>query len=140
MESEPVSTRSRTLLTLASAGILASILSLAVLRDVTGSRVRFFTTPQGVALPFAANDDYRSIVNRIGRPSWDRTAPGPEGIPAELHLLGYPGRGYTLVLYGSNIDFAKYVGAVNRGGRTVHTVKLSDGTDSAKLLAGLRKR
>lgn len=140
VENEPASPRGRTLLTVVSAGILTCILSLVVFRDATGARVRFFATPQRVALPFLSSDDYVSIVNRIGHPSWHRTASGPPGDGREFQLLGYPDRGYTLVLLGLNRDQANYIGALARGGRTVHSVTLSDGTDSGELLAALRRR
>jgi hypothetical protein len=140
VENEPTSPRSRTLLTIVSAGVLTCILGLAVLRDATGARVRFFAAPQRVALPFLASDDYVSIVNRIGRPSWDRTALGPAGDGMEFHLLGYPDRGYTLVLSGANRAQATYVGALSRSGRTIHSVKLSSGADSSGLLTALTRR
>jgi len=140
VESEPASPGGRTMLTVISAGILTCILGLVVFRDATGARARFFTTPQRIALPFTSSDDYDSIVNRMGHPSWERTAPGPPDGGADFFLLGFPDRGYTLVLYGPQRDGAKYAGAINRGGRIVHSVRLSTGADSGGLLTALRRR
>jgi len=119
-------------------GLLVCVVGLAILRDnPLSTRARFFAPVSRVPLPFTASDDYLSIVSRIGRPAADviRTLPG-----GELHLLRYPDRGYALAIYGLDRDSARYVGAVGRGGRIVHSVPLSDGGDSSALLARLMSR
>jgi len=44
------------------------------------------------------------------------------------------------VIFGLDRDSARYIGAVGRGNRIIHSVPLSDGTDSAALLARLMSR
>ncbi|MEQ1948757.1 MAG: hypothetical protein ABL995_16325 [Bryobacteraceae bacterium] len=138
LESEPSSPRRKGLFTLISAGILTCVLGLVVFRDATGARTRFFLS-QRLVLPFTASDDYMSIVNRLGRPSWDRRTQGPVGDGTDFYQLGYSEKGYTLVLYGATRDGATYVGALNPNGRVVHSVKFFDGTDSTSLLKRMRK-
>ena len=95
---------------------------------------------QRISLPFTAADDYTSIVSRVGRPSWDRRLPGPVGDGTDFYQLGYPERGYTVVLYGATREGATYIGAINTTGRIVHSVKFFDGSDSTSLLQRLRRR
>ena len=120
-------------------GLLVCVVGLALFRDGPFStRARFFATAPRLPLPFTANDDYFSIVNRIGRPSTDTVRPAAAG--GEIHLLRYPDRGFVLVVYGPDRDQARYVGAVGRGGRVIHSVALPGGSDSSALLAQLLAR
>jgi hypothetical protein len=135
VESEPESRTGRVLFGTVAAGILTCVVAMAVIRaGPAASRARLFSTSARIALPFTAGDDYLAIISRIGRPSWDRTQSAPNG--QEVHLLRYPERSYTLVLLGSDRDHAHYAGALARG-RVIHSVILSDGRDSASVLARL---
>lgn len=115
-------------------GLLVCVIGMAIFRDGPfATRARFFTAATRVPLPFTASDDYLSIVSRIGRPASNRVRTPPGG--GEIHLLRYPERGYVLVLYGPDRDQARYIGAVGRGGRVIHSVTLPDGTDSGVFVA-----
>jgi hypothetical protein len=119
-------------------GLLVCVVGLSILRDnPLSTRARFFAPAPRLPLPFIASDDYLSIVSRIGRPASDLTH---TVIGGELHVLRYPNRGYALVIFGLDRDSARYIGAVGRGNRIIHSVPLSDGTDSAALLARLISR
>jgi hypothetical protein len=135
IESEDHPSKRRGLLPKVALGLLVCVIGLAIFRDGPFStRARFFTATPRIPLPFTADDDYLSIVSRIGRPASDFVRNGPGG---EIHLLRYPDRGYALVLYGAHRDQAQYVGALGRGGRVIHSVTLADGTDSSAFIARL---
>jgi len=135
VENEMESRTGRVLFGTVAAGILACVVAMAVIRTgPAASRARLFSTSARVALPFKASDDYLAIIIRIGRPAWDRMQPAPDGL--EFHLLRYPDRSFTLVLLGSDRDHAHYAGALARGS-VIHSVILSDGLDSAPVLAHL---
>jgi hypothetical protein len=120
-------------------GLLVCVVGLALFRDGPFStRARIFTAASRIPLPFTADDDYLSIVSRIGRPATDVVRSVAEG--GEIHMLRYPDRGYLLVVYGPDRDQARYLGAVGRGGRVIHSVPLSDGSDSSAVLARLLAR
>lgn len=120
-------------------GLLVCVVGLTLFRDGPFStRARFFATPPRVPLPFTASDDYFSIISRIGRPASDDVRTPAEG--GEIHLLRYPDRGYVLVVYGPDRDQARYIGALGRSGRIVHSVALPGGGDSRALLVQLLSR
>ena len=126
VESSAESQKSRKLLGAVAAGILTCIVGMVVFRDATaGSRARFFGAASRLSLPFTANDDYESIVSRIGYPESSRSRPSPDG--RAFYLLRYPDRGFTVVLLGGDRAHAFYVGALGRGGRVVHSVMLPNG-------------
>jgi hypothetical protein len=138
LASEPELRKGRTWMARIAAGVLTCVVGLIVFRDgPLGYRARFFAPAPRLALPFTASDDYISVVSRLGRPSWDRTFPAPDG--KEFYLLRYAGHGYTVVLLGRAREDAHYAGALGRGARVVHSVTLPDGRDSTSILAALRR-
>ena len=62
----------------------------------------------------------------------DPHAPGD----LEFYLLRYPAEGCTLVLLGHGRDDSHYAGALGRGGRVIHSVKLADGKVTLRLPTG----
>lgn len=138
-ESDTSPSKGRGILPKIAAGLLTCVVGLVLFRDgPLSTRARFFTASARLPLPYTANDDYLSIVSRIGRPVSDSVRVPKTG--GEVHLLRYPDRGYALVLFGADRDQARYIGAVGRGGRVIHSVTLPDGTDSFALLARLTAR
>lgn len=135
-ESDASPSKGRGILPKVAAGLLTCVVGLVLFRDgPLSTRARFFTAPARLPLPYSANDDYLSIVSRIGRPVSDFVRTPKTG--GEVHLLRYPDRGYALVLFGPDRDQARYIGAVGRGGRVIHSVTLPDGSDSLALLVRL---
>jgi hypothetical protein len=120
-----------------AATILTCIVGIVLFRDgVPGTRARFFNGPSRLVLPFGRTDDYLSIVSRLGRPGSTRELPLVDSSTA--FLLRYPDRGFTIVLDGGldgqGRDAAHYAGAISRGGRILHSVKLANGHDSSEIL------
>ncbi len=139
VENEGHPSKRRGLLPKVALGLLTCVVGLVLFRDgPLSTRARFFTAPARLPLPYTASDDYLSIVSRAGRPASDSVRTPLSG--GEVHLLRYPDRGYSLVLFGADRDQARYVGALGRGGRVIHSVTLPDGTDSSALLARLTAR
>jgi len=73
-----------------------------------------------------AQDDYTSIVGKLGQPAADRTV-------SNYRFLAYPKRNLTLVLTGQR----RYLGALDTSGHVVDSITLPDGTNSAELLRSL---
>lgn len=137
VESSAESQKSRKLLGSVAAGILVCIVGMVVFRDATaGARARYFGSVSRLSLPFTGNDDYESIVTRMGYPESSRSRPSPDG--RIFYLLRYPDRGFTVVLLGGDRAHALYLGAVGRGGRVVHSVTLPSGQDSTAFLTRVR--
>ncbi len=137
VESSAESQKGRKILGAVAAGILTCVVGMVIFRDATaGSRARFLRPMSRVSLPFTANDDYESLVGRIGYPESSRSRTTADG--RAFYLLRYPDRAFTVVLLGSDRLHALYIGAFGRGGRVIHSVTLPDGNDSAALLTRMR--
>jgi len=137
VESGAESQKSRKLLGAVAAGILTCIVGMVIFRDATaGSRARFFGVSSRLSLPFVANDDYESVISRIGYPESNHSRVLPDG--SAFYLMRYPDRGFIVVLLGGDRTQASYLGALGRGGRVVHSVTLPNGHDSAGLLIRVR--
>jgi hypothetical protein len=96
-----------------AAGLLACMALVTVFRDGAVAS-RFARSAVHVDLPFTAQDDYESIVARIGPPQRDEWISG-------TRRLWYPSRSYTLVLAGR--EHPRYAGAFDASGRVIHTAK-----------------
>lgn len=125
LESGIKSRAGRAMLGMIAIGILICVGGVLVFRDVSlGSRVNLFPIT-GVELPLTVRDDYDSIVRRLGPPAEDRWQSG-------YRRLWYPRRSYAIILRGD-----RYIGAVDQGGRVIHSVVLPDGGNSAPVLKHL---
>jgi len=137
VESSPASQKGRKLMGAVAAGILTCVVAMVIFRDATaGSRARYLGSSSRLSLPFTADDDYESVVGRMGYPESSRSRTSPDG--RIFYLLRYPDRGFMVVLLGGDRTHASYVGAFGRGGRIVHSVTLLNGQDSAALLTRVR--
>jgi hypothetical protein len=104
-----------------AAGILACLAVIFVVRDAhLGTRLGWSSTP--ARLPdFSGQDDYASVVKKMGIPASDRwLVSGPAG----YRRLWYPRKGVTIILSGANRDSARYGATVNRDDEILHTVSL----------------
>jgi hypothetical protein len=99
-----------------------------------GNRIRYTAVLQQ-DLGFSAQDDYHSVVRKLGPPASDhwRSATGER----QYRALGYPKLRLTVILMGVERDQAVYVGALNEEWKPVHTVKLPNRTDTRRLLESI---
>ena len=84
-----------------------------------------------------AGDDYFAVVRQLGKPEsvrW-RSQTGER----QYQALEYPSLGLTLILMGPDRQDQHYIGAKDRDWKTVHTVVLPGGTDTASVLRSLSK-
>lgn len=107
---ESVAPHKRTILGAIAAGLLACVGCALVIRDGGFTRFAHAASSQ-IDLPFAARDDYESIVRRFGPPAHERALAG------HITRLSYPDRSVALFLMDG-----RYIGAVARDGRIVQTV------------------
>jgi hypothetical protein len=101
-----------------AAGILASIAGGFLLRDTPlGARYGVFR-PALRSVRMGPDDDYASVVEKLGRPSvdqWLRTAAG-----TEYRRLWYSRRGVAIILTGSDRASARYAGTLNARSEVLH--------------------
>jgi hypothetical protein len=87
-------------------------------------------------LGFTVDDDYHSVVRKLGLPTVDRWRSDKGEL--QYRLLEYQDRGIKVVLMGTEREKAKYIGALDRDWRVVDTVTLRGGS-SASLLKSLNR-
>jgi hypothetical protein len=112
-------------------GILACLVVVFFLKD-SATRVTYTAVMQN-DLGLTGNDDYFSIVNRLGKPSEDRWR--SEQGEMQFRLLAYPQHGIYVVLMGPDRKDAHYIGAVDQNWRVVH----STNEDTRSMLRKLKK-
>jgi hypothetical protein len=91
-------------------GILACIAAGFVLRDATPRTLPGWTRSTVRSEDLTSQDDYRSVVRRLGRPAsdqWLRTESG-----AEYRRLWYPRRGVAVILAGTDHLSVRYAGSL----------------------------
>ncbi len=95
-------------------GLLACVAVLIVFRDGPLGSHSAISRAQ-ISLPFTAQDDYDSIVSRLGPPAEDcwKLASG-----VRYRRLSYPQKSLTLFLVEGS-----YAGARDGGGRVIHAVQ-----------------
>lgn len=86
-------------------------------------------------LALTADDDYYSIVRKLGTPGQDRWR--SETGELQYRLLAYSGRPYVLILMGTDRQNAHYIGAMNKDWKPVHSVRLPNGDDTRAMLRKL---
>jgi hypothetical protein len=57
----------------------------------------------------------------------------------QYRVLGYPNRGYTVVLLGADRGSARYLGTIDAQCNPVHGVTYQDGNDSAAMLRNVSR-
>lgn len=92
-------------------------------------------------LELTREDDYHAVVRRLGAPREDRWR--EESGELQFRALGYPERGFIVILMGTDRDSARYVGAVvpSRDGKrwsAAHGVESARGAGTLSLLRGLK--
>ena len=81
------------------------------------------------------NDDYFSIVRKLGIPAGDST----RRTSADLayRALNYPARRYTVILMGRTSPEARYLGTLDQDRRVLDSARFPTGGDGAAMLRAL---
>ena len=117
-------------------GIIACFLVVTVFRtSTTGKRVNYTAVLQS-DLDLTAQDDYHAVARKLGKPASERWRVQP----GEMHYqrLDYPNLGLTIILMGTDEASARYIGALDKNWRVVHSVRLASGTESRDMLRRLK--
>ncbi len=120
----------RLLLGVIAAGILACVLITIVL-STSGKRVSYQAVMQS-ELGFTGNDDYYSVVEKLGPPAEDKWQ-SDQG-EMQYRRLTYPKQGFSVILMGSDRKDIHYIGSVDGNWRVVHSIN----NDARAMLRSLR--
>ncbi len=126
-------------LILATLAVLAVALFALVLvtREKTVVPRVSYTNRDQAFLELRYQDDYYSVIHRLGQPASVRERTGSAEI--QYRVLDYPARGYSVVLMGGDKDSLRYIGSMDREWNVIHFVQRPDGRDTASLLRSLRR-
>ncbi|MGH9720193.1 MAG: hypothetical protein ACRD8O_08270 [Bryobacteraceae bacterium] len=119
-------------------GVVACITLVMVSREgVPRARVAFSNSDQAF-LELTSRDDYFGIVNKLGQPGEERSYTMTGDI--YFRSLWYPQRSYYIVLMGGDEKDLRYIGAMDKDWKNIHSVNLPRGGGStASMLRGLKR-
>lgn len=89
------------------------------------------------ALSLKATDDYHAVVRALGPPKEDRFREGAGEM--QYRLLSYPDLGISVVLMGLERDQARYIGALDKDWKPVHSVELPGHGNTRAMLSKLAR-
>lgn len=118
LESGAESRVGKMLLTVIAVGILLCIAVVAVLS--WGSRRVVYQPVVQSDLGFTTNDDYFSVVNKLGSPAEDKWKSDQGEL--QYRRLSYPRLGVSIILMGADRKDMHYIGAMDKDWRVVHSI------------------
>ena len=112
------------------------LIAILIVAGVLFRPVKFQGIEQA-SLPLTGEDDYAAVVRKVGPPSEDHWRADTGEL--QYRVLSYKDKPYVLVLMGTERDNARYIGAMNKDWKPVHSVSIPGGADTVSLLRRLRK-
>jgi hypothetical protein len=119
----------RMLMVAIAGGILACIAIVTVLS--WGSRHVVYQPVVQSDLGFTTNDDYFSVVSKLGRPAEDKWRSDLGEM--QYRRLSYPQQGLSIILMGSDRKDMHYVGAMDKDWHVIHSIDRNNGFMLRKL-------
>jgi hypothetical protein len=115
-------------------GIIAAYVAVNFYRDsVLRPRIAYLAKDRAY-VSLAAQDDYDTVVRKLGAPAQDRWQ-GPAG-GTRYRALWYPGRACTIILRSADGKEAAYIGTLDANWLPIHSVGTTKG-DTGDLLRTL---
>ena len=96
-----------------------------------------FTARDQSYLELTGRDDYFAVVQKLGKPASDHWR--ADSGELQWRALGYPDRGWTVILMGSSKEMALYVGTLDDHWKVIRSVPLHSGGSTTSLLRNLRQ-
>jgi hypothetical protein len=94
-----------------------------------------YTTHDQSYFELNRDDDYYAVVRKLGQPSSDRLSAATGAV--QYRVLGYPSRGYTIVLFGADPKSARYIGTLDARCNAIHGISYADGGSSSAMLRSI---
>lgn len=117
------------------AGIAACVLVVSLFRSgPLGSHVSYTSVLQS-DLGLTAQDDYYSVVRKLGTPTEDRWK--SDSGELQYRALTYPQKSLMVILMGEARNKLHYIGALDKNWKPVHSVPLGRKGNTASMLAKL---
>ncbi|MGJ5820934.1 hypothetical protein [Paludibaculum fermentans] len=108
----------------------------ALVKFTPDTKPTYVAKDQGY-LELNRDDDYFSIVRKLGQPSADRFK--PDSGELQYRLLEYKDRGYSVVLMGTKQEDVRYIGAMGmgpdgKGWAPLHSIDYAKGANTMGIL------
>lgn len=116
-------------------GVVGCVLAISLYRGGVIANRAFYSPVLQATVVLTPNDDHSAIVRKLGQPARERWHDNSG--QREYQLLAYPQRGFYVILMGQDRADARYIGALDRNWRPVHTVQLPGYGNSLDLLKHL---
>lgn len=113
----------------------------ALIKFTPETKPTFVARDQGY-LELTREDDYGSVVRKLGTPSDDRWK--SETGELQYRALFFKDRGYAVILMGEKRDSARYIGAMGlgpdgKGWSPLHSIEFARGASTFSLLKSLKR-
>ena len=102
-------------------GVLLVGVALIVMVVAVTQRPVTYKGIEQLSLQLTGEDDYHSIVRKLGTPSEDHWR--PEAGELQYRALRFKGHTYTLILMGVDRASARYIGAMDKDWKPVHSTR-----------------
>ena len=100
-------------------------------------RQRAVLTRDRSYLDLTGHDDYSDVVRKLGPPTGERRRTGGDGV--QYRALVYPAHRFVVILMGSDLWTATYIGTMDDNWNPVHSAGLPTGGSTSGLLRGLKR-
>lgn len=118
-------------------GIVVTFLVVSMSRGRgSGANVVYQPVVQS-ELGLTAQDDYWSVVRKLGSPDQDRWRPDTGEL--QYRLLAYPRRSLFIILMGPDRDNMRYIGALDANWKPVDSVSTAAGSSTISMLRTLKR-
>jgi hypothetical protein len=94
-----------------------------------------YSTVDQQFLELSPRDDVLEVTQKLGKPSSDHWQ--TESGAIQYRALGYPDRGYTVILMGKDRASARYIGTLDSKWNPIHSVEMKVGGTTSSLLRSL---
>ncbi|MBI4905929.1 MAG: hypothetical protein HY820_20005 [Acidobacteria bacterium] len=114
-------------------GIIVCVIIVSLFRGrQSGKDIQYIAVEQQ-ALGLNWQDDYGSVIRKLGHPATDRWKADQGSI--QYRLLHYPDRKVFVILMGQDRDKARYIGSMDDTWRIVDSVELPHAGNTRSMLA-----
>jgi hypothetical protein len=113
-------------------GVVGCLVIATIARQTPFRQRVAYTVHDQSYFELTRDDDFFAVVRKLGHPASDRW--NSESAAVQYRVLGYPTRGYTVVLFGADRNSARYIGTVDTHCNPVHEIPYADGATSDAML------
>jgi hypothetical protein len=118
-------------------GVVGCLVIATIARQSQFRQRVVYTAHDQSYFELSRDDDYFAVVRKLGQPATDRWSSASAAV--QYRVLGYPNRGYTIILFGADRNTTRYLGTVDARCNPVHEIDYPDGGSSAAMLRNVSR-